>query len=61
MNIHLNHTSVLRVISFSSLIDSEVPIPLYVVVCNPTFLSLHSVREVQLIVNIRKQNDASIL
>lgn len=61
MNIHLNHASVLRANSFSSLIDSEVPIPLYAVECNPTFLSLHSVREIQLIANIRKQNDASIL
>lgn len=51
MNIHLNH----------GLIDSEVPIPLYAVECNPSLLSPHSVREVQLIVNIRKQNDASIL
>lgn len=61
MNVHLNHASKLRVNSFSSLIDSEVPIPLYAVVCNPTFLSLHFVRDIQLIVNIRKQNDASIL
>lgn len=61
MNIHLNRASVLRANSFSSLIDAEVPIPLYAVVCNPTFLSLHFVREIQLIVNIRKQNDASFL